>query len=540
MRDFKKPDGTWVKPMENARNNYCLNSKPINMQLLGDCARSYTKRIMRVSDFGPFPEPKIFSIQEAITGIPGVWPGIPKSTSAGFDSKKGEPYYKSSKLKGKRDWFGAFEYDLSGAKYESLLAHLEEQLGLLKSGNPIFEVYLDTLKDERRKKAKVAEGKTRLISASSMPLLILMRMYFGDFVRWMMMNHTRNGCAVGVNPHGDDWNNIAKTLHATGEAILAGDFKNWDGSLTTAMLNSAMIAIEAYYYNATPEENLVRKMLFLTVTQPYHVTTLKFVMKAGEVYTFPSVLDFFETGFVDNGINPSEILSTTLVEDDIELEVDIQFMTILYMWHGSQSSGGFLTTVANSVVNNIVSRYGVVDFLTADRGGAESYRTSWNFDFDFLEANCCFIMFGDDNLISFSPFVSITHEQLAVALAKIGLTYTDEDKSGRVMGRRTIHQVSFLKRGFRWVRSRCVAPLEIAVIHEMPQWTHVNEVPGAMEDIVRTAIQEYSYHGPATFAEGGDASLLIKAATPLNLAPHDLMTWARAYASTSALEFRYL
>jgi len=74
----------------------------------------------------------------------------------------------------------------------------------------------------------------------------------------------------------------------------------------------------------------------------------------------------------------------------------------------------------------------------------------------------------------------------------------------------------------------------------MSQWTHVNEVPGAMEDIVRTAIQEFSYHGPSLFEIDGDADKLLRAAIPFNIAPLDLMTWARAYASTSALEFRYL
>lgn len=54
------------------------------------------------------------------------------------------------------------------------------------------------------------------------------------------------------------------------------------------------------------------------------------------------------------------------------------------------------------------------------------------------------------------------------------LTYTSETKEGTVPDYRSINEVTFLKRGFRWEPrlGRYVGPLEMDTIIEMPYWMH--------------------------------------------------------------------
>ncbi len=75
---------------------------------------------------------------------------------------------------------------------------------------------MDFLKDERRKLAKVLEGKTRLVSAVGLDLLILFKVYFGDFIRFLRHNNVKNGLCTGINPLSSDWTRVVQHLHEVG------------------------------------------------------------------------------------------------------------------------------------------------------------------------------------------------------------------------------------------------------------------------------------------------------------------------------------
>ncbi len=76
---------------------------------------------------------------------------------------------------------------------------------------------MDFLKDERRKEEKVLNGKTRLISAVGLDLLVLFKVYFGDFIRFLRSNKTKNGLCTGINPTSSDWNNLVDHMHEVGK-----------------------------------------------------------------------------------------------------------------------------------------------------------------------------------------------------------------------------------------------------------------------------------------------------------------------------------
>jgi len=160
----------------------------------------------------------------------------------------------------------------------------------------------------------------------------------------------------------------------------------------------------------------------------------------------------------------------------------------VYRWTHSQPSGNPLTVIINSIFNSIVMRMAFV----------KTGRTLIAYDKYVRMAN-----FGDDNLFSVHENCIDDFNQITIteALADMGLTYTDEGKTGELVAYRTLDNVAFLKRGFRRVEGgRYRAPLALATITEMCQWLRSTADP--KEDCkqnVENALFELSLHDQQTW-----------------------------------------
>jgi hypothetical protein len=82
------------------------------------------------------------------------------------------------------------------------------------------------------------------------------------------------------------------------------------------------------------------------------------------------------------------------------------------------------------------------------------------------------------------------------------MVYTDESKGQAMVPYKTIQEVTFLKRGFRYepLLDRHVAPLDLDVVLELPCWTKKGlDWIQITKDNVDTSLIELSLHGEEVF-----------------------------------------
>lgn len=434
-----------IDPWVNARAKYSKANALIDQKIMAEVVASISQE-MKFTSLAKQPwEPRVFTLEEAVKGIAGVdfWDGIPRNTSPGY------PFCVDNKSKGKTKWFGSEgEFDFSGADAKNFAALVSSNIEMMKKNIRPVNYYVDYLKDERRPFLKVQAGKTRLISASAMDLFVESRMYFGDMVRSTMSNHTNNSIAVGCNPFSNDWDFIAKHLLSKGNNMIFGDYSGFDASLCSTLMYWAFDVIENFYYNASDEERLIRRVLFEDVVNSKHVYT-------------------------SGGVS------------------------VAYEWSGSNPSGNFLTTILNCVCNLIAIKYSSVvahkqflsdSLLVKDLSEIVQY----------VSDHVGMIVYGDDNGISFSDeaILSIPLPFFLNAMTTLNLTYTTVHKDNTVHAYQNIEQCSFLKRRFAYDSSLCryVCPLELSVVLEMPYWSKRNNTEFMLIQTLDTAVLELSLH----------------------------------------------
>lgn len=340
--------------------------------------------------------------------------------------------------------------------------------------------WIDTLKDERRPIEKVAQGKTRVFSAGAMDYILVYRMFFLGFNAHIMTNRISNECAVGINPHSDEWHRLAKYLTLVGDKVTAGDFSNFDGSLSAQML-WYFVDVANEFYN--PSESIT----ILGVT-----------------------------------LNPKEQnLVRTILFQDVVSSIHI-FRDNCYQWTHSQTSGGPSTVILNSFVNSISVRMVWLDIMK----GTELYGLS-NFD-----EHVRFISYGDDNVLNFSDYIvdEFNMHNIVEAYKRIGLTYTMEDKNAQLVAYRSLDQVDFLKRSFTWdeTRRKYHGCLSMSTIMEMMNWvrSEVN-VDISTKENIETACQELVLYPESVYNKQTERIRRAVRASNL-LAPPYIMTWKMA------------
>jgi hypothetical protein len=235
------------------------------------------------------------SRDEAVAGIEGepFICSMNRQASSGFGwLKKTPPNYP-----GKTYWLGAEENFKIDEEVHSALDNFET---CLNNNVRLPVVWIDTLKDERRSLEKVKAGKTRVFAAGQMDYIILFRQYFLGFIADTMERRIDNEVGVGINPEGPDWQKLALHLTKFSDNVIAGDFSNYDGSLSAQVLKLVLDLVNEWYDD---EFSNHRSLIFEEICHSIHV----------------------------NGSN-------------------------LYQWTHSQPSGNPFTAVLNSIANMIYNR----------------------------------------------------------------------------------------------------------------------------------------------------------------------------------------
>jgi len=300
-------------------------------------------------------------------------------------------------------------------------------------------IWADTLKDERRPLEKVKAGKTRVFSAGPMVFTLVFRKYFLGFAAHCAKNRIDNEISIGTNVYSPDWSRTADKLCSKGNKVIAGDFANFDGTLILEIL-AEIVNIVNDHYNDGEENAQIRRVLWKEIVNSVHVCG-----------------------------------------DDV------------YMWTHSQPSGCPITAILNSLYNSISMRYVWMSVMPAE------YCTMRAFN-----EHVAMVSYGDDNCVGISDAVVDHFNQLTIAkgYADIGMTYTDEAKSGEMIPYRTIHDIAYLKRRFVWndEEHQWVAPLDLDVVLEMVNWVRGDfDIEEKTRENMETSAFELSLHGRETF-----------------------------------------
>jgi hypothetical protein len=155
--------------------------------------------------------------------------------------------------------------------------------------------------------------------------------------------------------------------------------------------------------------------------------------------------------------------------------------------------------------------FGTADFQTLKNIillRASFYYLTKDDKFDDFPKQVSVICFGDDHVVNPSQEVSHLYNQNsipAVLKSRFGQGYTSDDKTDtNPPDLRDLSEVTFLKRSFRFDNhvQQYVAPLDLAVILEMPYWTKKGLMSEKITlDNVETAIRELAFHPDDIYAK---------------------------------------
>lgn len=256
---WKAPDGTDL--YRKNVSHYSREFLPVPSKVIYWASMSLWDFLQ---DSSPYKfTPQVFDVETAIKGIDGdkFFSAISRKTSPGY------PYHFTTS-RGKKDWLGEDE-SFRGPKYAELMADVHRDLEKLKNHERPFYVFTDNIKDAKLKKEQIIEGKARIFSGCNLSYLIICRMYFGDFTRWIATNNTHNGIAIGLNPYSDGWKLAFKKLTGHGEdRVVAGDYSKFDASEQPAIHAAILDLINAWYNDDNDD---IRRILWQDLVNSRHI-----------------------------------------------------------------------------------------------------------------------------------------------------------------------------------------------------------------------------------------------------------------------------
>lgn len=432
--------GVLIDPMSKARKNYQHDEVFIDQDVV-DVVYPYVTRLITIQTRVEPHKTRIFTFEEAVSGVDGLdyFDGIKRSTSAGY------PYiFETGGKKGKTKWFGSDgTADLTTSESKYVQRKVEHIINSARRGIRLKHVFVDHLKDETRPLAKIESVSTRQIMTCPMDYLIAIKMYFGDFMRHVLENRIFNGMAPGIDPF-TEWGTLVGYLQSghTDKDVefVAGDYSKYDGKIPVPIARTVLRIIQDWYGSSSKEDNLIRDVLFHEIHNSMHTTD-------GVIYEFV----------------------------------------------GGNPSGQPLTTIFNSMANIVMQSY-----ATACDAKSRGLLNVWYKSFFGLRIS----VFGDDVILTNSRDEHGLWTQRALEhsiFVYLGIVYTDDTKDGGDRGARSITDVTFLKRSFRYFGGVWHCPLNLGVILDTLKWNKKDTSAAEMDERIRNVFVELSRHGKDVF-----------------------------------------
>lgn len=378
------------------------------------------------------------TMEEAIQGVPSMGlPGIDLSTSSAF------PWIAAMLSRRKlilRDEKGKVTWI-----HPELRKEIEFIKEMALKGIIVPCINITCLKDETRPLDRVAKGYTRQFQISALAYLIFTRMYLGAIM--IAIEHYRNSdMQVGINPYSYDWKTLYDRLTRFGNDmanILAHDVSGWD------------ICFPHFVAYGFVDE-LVKRGIIQRNSE-WHLCLFTAILAALQSYNIRGNVLWWSV------MMPSGHLITS-----------------------------FLNTVFNSVKHRTLFKIRCYEVYGVPR--------PWN---EFNEG----LFFGDDSALAIA--LQALSWWNGTIVAEMSLKYfnhvhTDSNKSEHLLLAEKLSQIFFLQRQFRERNGIIECPLNEDSLFSMVQWVmhnkeHTHETQTEIN--IRTAIEEWYYHGQEKFEE---------------------------------------
>jgi hypothetical protein len=465
LREFTNDDGITIDPMTLQRNKYGVVRPYVPQDRVEAVYEAMSVFYQREYTNSPAHYKLPLMREQAIIGINGD----PFVNAINRQTAPGYPYtYEKAGKSGKTKWFGdGMDYDLNNEACRELMADVDELAQCMIDNVRPRIIWIDTLKDAKIPIAKANVGKTRLFTACPLHYTILFRQYFLPFIAHSMRNRVQNSIAVGINPMSPEWDLLAKRLKKNGKHVIAGDYSNFDGTLPVQYVEVAVkIMVDWFMRNwdtiICEERNIIN----------------------GHELTY----DEFEQFLMKIGVECINHLH-------ISNHKNVSGAALIYYVRNGIPSGCPATAILNSIVNHCCLADSWLDIMNGT-----SYATMNSF-FEHTSS----IFYGDDFIMNIRPeVIDVYNQETLTPILKrnLEMTMTDEAKTGECVKARTLEEVSFLKRKFRFESfvGLWVAPIDIDVILDAPNWVRVgNQLPLRIcVDTISGGLTELAMHDKST------------------------------------------
>lgn len=381
-------------------------------------------------------DPHKLTVKEAICGFDiEYYDGLKLDTSSGY------PWNKAVSGPSKSSWItpirDANQKMVDCTVAAELTKELERKEGLRKIGIVPATIFADTLKDEKRPRAKLMKkGGTRVVCMSPVDFTIAARQSLLHFSAAMMKARYSVMSAVGVNVHSGEWYTIAHNLsQKSPNNIIEMDYSNFGpgfNSVVAAQAAELIIDWTMQYVKGVDRQEL--ECIFAECVSSLHI--------AGQT---------------------------------------------VYRQSAGSPSGTAITTIFNSVVNQM---YVMVAWKKIT---GESYAE--------FRRHVCLYVYGDDLIMSVTDkYRDVWNMQVLVNwFAQYGIAATPAEKTAEVPRFKRVETCSFLKRNFAPHPVRpmsMLAPLKWDVILAMTQYIRQGQPrKEATIDNILAALQEAHGHG---------------------------------------------
>lgn len=249
---------------------------------------------------------------------------------------------------------------------------------LYKTGVRAYCIAKACKKDEVLAKA----DKCRVFYGNPIALTFLIRKYYLPIMRVLQMNPLKSECAVGVNSHGPEWDELHKFLYTFGEnRLIGGDYSKYDQKIPSQLILAALRIL----------------------------------------------IDFAEEcNYSEVDITVMKAMSADVVFAYIAFNGDLIGLT-----EGTHISGNSLTVIINGICGSLNQR--------------AYFYTKFPQTMHFRE-NVKLMTYGDDNIGSVKEGVDFTIKGLSEFLSVYGQVYTMPDKNSALLDYLPSEQFEFLKR----------------------------------------------------------------------------------------------
>jgi hypothetical protein len=353
--------------------NIALPAQSYPHHLLARAVADYKSALLPIYKSPLWCDARPLTEQENMVGIPGkkFMDGIKLNTAIGFPLLGPKRKYVEESIDGDGNRRVVFD--------EIIRDEIKRCEDCYRRG-----VRANTIAKACKKDEILAKPKCRIFFSNPIALTFLLRKYYLPVMRVMQMNPLVSECAVGINSHGPEWQEMHDYAFKFGkDRLIGGDYSKYDQKLPSQLIFAA----------------------------------------------FRILIDFAkECNYSQEHIDIMEAMTADVVFAYIAYNGDL-----IGLIEGAHISGNSITVIVNGLCGSVNLR---VYF----------YAEPEHWDEDFRE-NVALLTYGDDNVGSVnSETENFTIKGASEFLAKYGQTYTMPDKESELVDFLPPEDFEFLKR----------------------------------------------------------------------------------------------